>query len=159
MDTAMILGMILVIVGIVLLGVEMMIPGFGIPGISGIIAVVVGIIFMADTLEEGILIALIVLAIVGVMLVLVINLFSRGKLKSPIILEENLNTEKGYISAADLKYLEGKTGTAATDLHPTGRGSFDGIEFDVITEGKFITKGAVIEIYKVEGSNLIVREK
>ena len=36
MDTLMILGIILFIAGFILIAIEMVIPGFGAPGISGI---------------------------------------------------------------------------------------------------------------------------
>ena len=37
-------------------------------------------------------------------------------------------------------------------------GNFDGVSFDVLSEGKYISKGAKLEIIKVSGSRLIVRE-
>jgi membrane-bound ClpP family serine protease len=51
----------------------------------------------------------------------------------------------------------GKQGVAATDLRPSGVGNFDGIEFDVITEGRYIIKGTKLVIYKVYGSKIIVK--
>ena len=79
-------------------------------------------------------------------------------LHSPIVLEEEQKKEEGYISSGDLDYLLGKQGTADTDLRPTGVGNFDGVSFDVLSEGKYISKGAKLEIIKVSGSRLIVRE-
>ena len=70
---------------------------------------------------------------------------------------EELNKEKGYISSKDLNYLLGKKGKAYTDLRPTGIGDFDGVHFDVISKGEYITKGTPIVIYEVEGSKLIVK--
>jgi len=154
----MVLGIALIVIGFILIGIEMIIPGFGAPGITGIICMIAGLFLTADTIEEGIIILLIVLALLAVMLVIILRLLAKGKLKSPIILKDEISTEGGFISSNDLKYLLGKKGTAATDLRPAGRGNFDGVEFNVISESKYIIKNTPIEICKVEGSKLIVKE-
>ena len=59
----------------------------------------------------------------------------------------------------DLQYLLGKKGIAETDLRPTGVGNFEGVNFDVISEGRYISKGADLEIIKVNGSKLMVKER
>lgn len=158
MEVLEIIGIILFIAGFILLGIEMVIPGFGVPGVSGIICLLVGIFLTADTIEEGIIILLIILALLGVMLAIILKLLASGKLKSPIILKDELTTENGFISSNDLNYLLGKKGTATTDLRPAGRGNFDGVEFDIMSESQYISKDTAIEIYKVEGSKLIVKE-
>jgi membrane-bound ClpP family serine protease len=74
-----------------------------------------------------------------------------------LILKDEQNKEKGFISNNDLNYLLGKQGIAITDLRPSGMADFDGIEFDVISEGKYISKDTKLVIYKVQGSKLIVK--
>ena len=120
-EWVMILGIVFIVIGFILIGIEMIIPGFGAPGISGIICMIIGLFLTADTIEEGIIILLIVLALLAVMLVIILRLLAKGKLKSPIILKDEISTESGFISSSDLKYLLGKKGTAATDLRPAGR--------------------------------------
>ena len=154
----MVLGIVLFIAGFILLGIEMVIPGFGVPGISGIVCLIGGLFLTADTIEEGIIILLIILALLAIMFAIILKLLSAGKLKSPIILKDELTTESGFISSNDLNYLLGKKGTAATDLRPAGRGSFDGVEFNIMSESKYIMKDTPIEICKVVGSKLIVKE-
>ena len=58
-----IIGIVLLIAGFVLVGIEMAVPGFGLPGISGIISLVLGIVFTADSVSEGIIMAIIVIVI------------------------------------------------------------------------------------------------
>lgn len=157
MEGLIILGIILFIAGFILLGIEMVIPGFGVPGISGIACLIIGLFLTADTVEEGIVILLVILALLTIMLVVILRLLSKGKLKSPIILKDELSTEEGFISSSDLNYLLGKKGVAVTDLRPAGRGSFDGVEFNIMSESKYIIKNTPIEICKVEGSKLIVK--
>lgn len=159
MDRIFIMGLILFIAGFVLIAIEMVIPGFGAPGVSGIICLGAGVFFTADTVEEGAFITVIVLALLGIMMAVMLWLLSKGKLRSPIILEEEQKKDEGYISSGDLNYLLGKKGVADTDLRPTGVGNFDGVSIDVISEGKYISKGAALEIVKVSGSKLIVKEQ
>jgi membrane-bound ClpP family serine protease len=153
----LVLAIALFITGFVLIGIEMITPGLHAPGIIGTGCLLVAIFMVSDTFEEGAIVTFIVLALLGIMLAVILGLLSRGKLKSPIILKEEQNKDKGYISSNDLMYLLGRQGIALTDLRPTGIGNFDGIDFDVISEGKYIPKDTKLVIYKVQGSKLIVK--
>ncbi|MBO5178561.1 MAG: serine protease [Lachnospiraceae bacterium] len=154
-----IIGIVLLIVGFVLAGIEMAVPGFGLPGISGIISLVLGIIFTADTVSEGIIMAIIVIVILGIMLAVAMALLGSKKMKSPMVLREDVKGEQGFLESSDLEYLVGKEGVAATDLRPAGKGNFDGIEFDILSGGSYIKKGQSIKISKVKDNKLIVIEK
>ena len=158
MEMLMWIGIALFIAGFILIAVEMVIPGFGAPGICGIICLVAGVFVTADSVEKGAFITVIVLALLGIMMALILWLLSKGKLRSPIVLEEEQRRDEGYISSGDLQFLLGKQGLAETDLHPMGVGNFDGVSFDVLSEGKYISKEAKLEIIKVNGSRLIVKE-
>lgn len=158
-DWFFLLAIALFIVGFILIGIEMITPGLHAPGITGTGCLVLAVFLVSDTFVEGAIVTIIVLALLGIMLAVILGLLSRGKLKSPIILKEEQNKDKGYISSNDLKYLLGKQGVALTDLRPTGVGNFDDIDFDVISEGKYISKGTKLVIYKVQGSKLIVKSQ
>ena len=69
-----------------------------------------------------------------------------------------MNKEEGYISSTDLQYLVGKKGVVTTDLHPAGKVRIEDVEFDVISDGAFLEKGALVEIYKISNSSLVVRK-
>ncbi len=157
MDGLTILGTILLIAGFILVGIEMVLPGFSIPGISGIICLVAGVFLLADTFVEGVFITVVVLAILGIIMAMVLWVFSKGKIKSPLILKEEQKKTNGYLSSSDLNYLLGRQGIAVTDLRPAGVVKIDGINFDVITGGTYISKGSCIEITKVEGAKLVVK--
>lgn len=156
-DATLIIAIILFVAGFILIGIEMAIPGFSIPGVSGIICLVVAVFLVSDSFIEGAIITLIIMALLGMMFAIILSILSKVKLKSPIILKDEQNKEKGFISSNDLKYLLGKQGVAVTDLRPSGTADFDGIEFDVISEGKYISKDTRLVIYKVQGSKLIVK--
>jgi len=159
MSTFEIIGVILLIIGFILIGVELAMPGFGLPGISGIISIIVGIVMTAETVSDGIVMAIISIVIVCIMLAVAMTLFSSKKLKGPIILNEDVKGEGGFLNSLDLEYLVGKEGTASTDLRPAGKGNFDGIDFDILSEGTYIVKGTAIRISRVRDNKLMVVEK
>lgn len=159
MDGLMVIGMLLLIAGFVLVGTEMVLPGFGAPGITGGICLVAGIFLTADSVETGLTITLIVAVILALMFTVILALFHMKKIKPPIVLQEELKAEKGYLSTSDLEYLVGKEGIAATDLRPVGKCDIDGIIFDVRSEGKYIAKGQKVRIIRIQGNTLIIKEK
>ncbi len=159
MTTFEIIGIILLLAGFVLVGVEMALPGFGVPGISGILCLVGGIILTAKSVSAGIVMAIVVIIILAVMLAVIMTILSSKKMKSPIVLREDVKGEQGFLSSSDLEYLVGREGIAATDLRPAGKGNFDGIEFDILSGGSFIKKGQSIQISRVKDNKLIVIEK
>ncbi|MDO4297451.1 MAG: NfeD family protein [Lachnospiraceae bacterium] len=158
MDGLALVGMILLTAGFILVGIEVVLPGFSVPGISGIICLVAGVFLLADSVMEAAFITIAVLALLGILMAVLLWMLSKGKLKTPIILEEEQHRAEGYLSSNDLKYLLGRRGFAVTDLRPSGVGKIDEINFDVMSEGNYISGGAEIEIIKVEGSKLVVRE-
>lgn len=157
MGAVLIIAIMLFIAGFILIGIEMVVPGFSVPGISGIICLVIAIFLVSDSFVEGAVIALVILVLLGIMFAIILGILSKAKLKSPLILKDEQNKENGFISNSDLNYLLGKEGVAITDLRPSGTADFNGIEFDVISEGKYISKDTKLVIYKVQGSKLIVK--
>ncbi len=152
-----IIGIILFIAGFVLVGIEMILPGFGVPGISGVICLIGGILLTADSFEEGITITIVVIVILGIMLTIIMTLLSSKKAKLPLVLDEDLGESTGFINSSDLEYLVGKVGVAETDLRPAGKGDFEGIEFDVRSESQYIVKGTKIKIIYLKENVLIVK--
>ena len=92
------------LLGLGLLIVEVFMPGFGLPGISGIILEVVSIVL--TYLWHGGLAALgmtlIILAVVGIVISLALRSVNKGRLsKSPIILNDEESTADGYVATRD----------------------------------------------------------
>lgn len=156
MEPIAILGLILLIAGFILVGIELLVPGFGAPGITGIICLVGGILCTAGDVEEGLTVTVIVVVVLAVMVTLVMTLFKR--VKTPIILDTEIKAEKGYINATDLEYLVGKEGIAVTDLRPAGKCDIEGVEFDVRTEGRYIERGGKVRISRIHEHMIIVKE-
>ena len=152
-----ILGMVLIIVAFVFIGIECVIPGFGVPGIVGIGCFVVGVALSASTIGEAIKLIAILLVLLAIFVFIVLTLLSKGIIKSPIALQEKLDKESGCISTEDLKYLVGRTGVAMTDLRPAGKISVDDLLIDVVSDGSYLEKGTKVQIFKVSNSSLMVR--
>lgn len=158
MDTLVWIGIALLIAGFVLIGIELVVPGFGAPGITGIICLVAGVFLVTDSLEEGILVTVVVIVILGILMAVIMGLMHYRKFKSPIILDTALRAEGVSLEASDLNYLLDREGIAITNLRPAGKGNFDGIDLDVVSEGTYIEKGSEIVIYKISSGRLIVKE-
>ena len=159
MEGLMVIGILLLVAGFVLVGVEMVIPGFGAPGIIGGVCLLGGILCTADDLEQGLTITVIVVILLAIMFAIILALFHMKKIKPPIVLQEEMKGQKGYLSASDLEYLIGKEGVASTALRPAGKCNIDGVEFDVRSDGRYIAKGSRIQIIRVQGNTLIIKEK
>jgi len=155
----MIIGIVLLVIGLILIGVEMIIPGFGLPGISGGICLVLGIFLASESVEQGLTLTVILVVIIAVMLTCVIVFFHFKKIKPPIMLNEEMKAENAFLNSYDLEYLIGKDGVASTDLRPEGKCDIDGVSFEVRSDGEFIKKGSKIKIIRIQGSALMVRLK
>jgi membrane-bound ClpP family serine protease len=158
MDGFMILGIVLLAAGFLFVGIETLIPGFGAPGILGGCCLVAGVFLIADSVQEAVIIVAVVLLLLAVLIFTLVTLLAKGRLKTPIILNDKMNKEEGYISSTDLQYLVGKKGVVTTDLHPAGKVRIEDVEFDVISDGAFLEQGTQVEIYKISNSSLVVRK-
>lgn len=156
MEPLVALGIVLLIAGFILVGIEMVVPGFGAPGISGIVCLIGGIILTAKNIEEGLTMTVIVVVILAVMMTVAMVFLKH--VKSPIILDTEIKSNKGYISISDMEYLVGKEGTAVTDLRPAGKCDIEGVEFDVRTEGRYILRGSKVIISRIHENMIMVKE-
>ena len=108
MGTVPVLGIVVLVVGIILIGVEFYMPGFGIPGIFGIIFTAAGIYLTGDNTYDRVLIGVIAIVIIAIMLVISIIVFNSKKVKSPIKLDTDLPAKDLFIEGKDMEYLIGR---------------------------------------------------
>ena len=158
MEATQILGIVVLLIGIILIGVEFYMPGFGIPGISGTICAVAGIFLTGRNATERVIVGVITIVIVAVMLVISIIVFNSKKVKSPLKLDTDLQGKNLFIEEKDMEYLIGKKGIAATDLRPSGKGEFDGVKLDISSTNSFIQKGTALVITAIKNNRIIVEE-
>lgn len=151
---------ICLIAGTILVIIEMFTPGFAVPGISGIILLLFGIVLSADSFFQGLVVFLLIMAILTILLIFVIRSATKGMLfKSPLILKNAETKENGFISNDDMQVFVGRVGKTLTLLRPAGTCDFDGVRLDVVTEGGFIDKNIPIKVIKVEGCRIVVAKK
>ena len=131
---------ICVLAGVILLIVEAFMPGFGVPGISGII----------------LLLAVAVLALVGVAISVSLKSASSGRLsKSDLILND---TETPPSENADMQLLVGKEGVVKNTLRPVGTAEFDCGKLHVTSDGEYVSEGQKVRIVRVEGTQIFVNK-
>ena len=149
------------VLGIGLLIMEALMPGFGIAGFSGIALEVVALVLTWQ--QHGTMatlgMLLIVLSVLAIAISTSLHSLTKGKLsKSSIVNSHTESTDAGYRSAEDMQVFLVREGTATTALRPTGLGEFDGIRLNVVSEGDFIENGTKIRVTQIEGSRIVVKK-
>jgi len=158
--------LLLVVSGIVLLALEVfIIPGFGVVGVLGIVAMLGGFALSlvgAGATPEAMLraagqVTVVLLIAIGLTLVL-LRFLPRLPFGRQLILEGEMPAKDGYASApeADRGWL-GTVGTAATVLRPAGLANLGGNRIDVVSDGEFIEAGEPIIVTRVDGNRVVVR--
>lgn len=149
---------ICVLAGVILLIVEAFMPGFGVPGISGIILLLAGVAM--TWYEYGAMVGLgttvAVLALVGVAISVSLKSASSGRLsKSDLILND---TETPPSENADMQLLVGKEGVVKNTLRPVGTAKFDCGKLHVTSDGEYVSEGQKVRIVRVEGTQIFVNK-
>ncbi len=176
-------GLVLVVLGLVLLGVELTVaPGFGIAGVIGVIAVLGGLFLSvlggeavtrddlhqalftvgtaATMLLAGGIVALVILPKAGRSRDLVLHAHP-GR---PAVMSAAEGPAAGQranpVAQADPPGRDSPgrvQGVALSDLDPAGFALIDGERIDVVTQDDHIPAGATVEIIRDEGYRRVVR--
>lgn len=173
---------VLFVLGIVLLGLEIfVVPGFGVFGISGILLMTAALVMASNTYDgmsageqfnqsmkslgtlAGALVTVIVVATVINRFLPSIPLLNRIILTPPGYAEADpsalkLDPELMGSSAGVDQISVGATGISESSLRPTGKATIAGNYIDVVSDGSYIDHGQPIEVVRVAGSRIIVRQ-
>ncbi len=165
--------LILFLVGVVLLIVELfIIPGFGVAGISGVALIGISLVlsmqeFVIPAFEwewemfhrNILLVVMNLLAAILGFAVLAAS-FQRFSFFGRLALTTAEDVESGYTVQPMLATGSpvGKSGRAITTLRPTGKAEIEGEVLVVEADGEYVSVGAPIEVIRLEGNNIIVRE-
>lgn len=149
------------LLGIGLLMLEAFMPGFGAPGITGVVLEVITLVLTWYThgpmATLGML--LVVLSVLAIAISMSLRSVASGKLKnSKIILKDTESNEAGYRSNEDMQVFLDRVGQTTTVLRPTGMADFDGVRLNVVSEGDFISAGENVQVIRIEGSRIVVRK-
>ncbi len=166
--------LILFIAGVILIMVEIFaIPGFGVAGVAGIIAMITGLtLSLVDNVvfEEpaftgeglGLLMKALSLVLVSILLGLIFSLWAARKLLtttafSNLSLTREQIREEGYIGVeTEQAGLVGESGVAHTVLRPSGRVMINNKIYDAKSEYGFIEKGEPIKVVRYETGQVYV---
>jgi membrane-bound serine protease (ClpP class) len=132
------------------------VPGHGIPGILGIIALVAAVLlafgfpffFIAiETVSTSVILTVICFA-------LLTRLFPQNAWIHRLALVDAQGAD--YVASSDFSSLRGEYGIASSYLRPAGVALFGDRRVDVLTEGEFIAAGTPIHVTRVEGARIFV---
>lgn len=160
--------LLLVATGTLLIGAEVfVIPGFGVAGLAGTVALVAGLGMTlvgagaTTSMVIGALgrVAISVLLAVGGGLV-VMRVLPHLPYGRRFVLNEDMKADLGYATAPDSdRAWLGRTGTAVSPLRPAGIAEIAGTRLDVVSDGGFIEALAEIEVTRVDGNRIVVRQR
>lgn len=144
----------LLVLGAILLFLETLLPGL-IAGVIGFLCLVAAVIlgYRDFGYQTGTLI------LAGVLVGLLIGtwcwlkFFPDSRMARKFISQGSV----GELGVEKPELLHG-TGTALTQLRPSGVALINGQRVDVVTEGGLIERGAAVRVVAVEGARIVVRE-
>ncbi len=157
-----IIPMVIILFGVLLLIIEVFVPGFGIFGISGSVLSVGGIVarmIMGATATQLIIMILSVASLVVISIILMLISAKCGLIKySPIIeTKTSVPVNYGKDNKVLVKTLLGKVTFATTEFRPVGKFEFNGELYEASTYGDYISKGQKIRIVEIKADRIYVR--
>jgi membrane-bound serine protease (ClpP class) len=159
-------------VGLVLLGIEVFVlPGFGIAGIAGIVALTVGVVLSLQDfvvpdpalpwqgellMHNGVAILGAVLGAFGLSLAVLRYVLPRvSRVVAGPYLEATLR--QAHAGPGDAAAVTvGSRGTAQTLLRPAGKMKCGDRLLDVVTQGEYIERGARLRVAELRGNTIVV---
>ena len=145
--------MIIAMLGLLLLFVEILMPGFGLFGILGTISLL-GTLATVFKLY-GFTAFMIMLIVVIIIFFGMIVFAKKSGLYNKVVLKEKQEA-KGF-DEAPLQGLLGKTGVTQTELKPFGTAEIDSKVVDVCSTGDFIDRGTKVQVVQITGKTVTVK--
>lgn len=151
--------------GLMALAVEVfVIPGFGVAGIVGILAIVASMVLAmmggyptaGDVAQALAVLGASLFITAAVVYAWLRHLPNSGRF-SGLLLKGAGHREAGFTTAPSRPELVGRDGTALTDLRPSGTARIGEERVDVITEGEYVAQGSRIQVVRSDGYRHVVR--
>jgi membrane-bound serine protease (ClpP class) len=162
--------LILFVFGLGLLAVEvMLLPGFGIAGVLGIVFMVaalvltlvglpLGVTFQTGAWVEPLMRVTAALVVTMVLMLLSLRVLPSSRAGRGLVLATSTASSEGFV-AHDASRLLGQLGTSESELRPAGVARFGSERVDVVSEGTFIARGKPVRVVQVEGVRVVVRSE
>lgn len=151
-DIALFLG------GLLFIAIEILTPGIGIFALLGVGAVLASFAMALGGDEYAAYILLGAAVVAAVLFVILLKRLPNSRLWSRMVLKASEKSEQGYVSARDYSPFIGRTGVVVTELRPSGTAVFGKEKLDIVSEGSYIEKGAIVEVVAAHGSRIVVRK-
>lgn len=146
---------VLLIVGLFLIGVELIVPGFGIFGILGALSLLTSWAVTIFTFKLGIFIVALEIVILYFAFYFIWKYIRKRQLYSNLILFDTLKEDKRKIG--NMEYFVNKEGICKTDLRPFGNVDFNGMIVEVLSDDGFVRKNSIVKATKFEDNKLYVK--
>jgi membrane-bound serine protease (ClpP class) len=151
--------------GAIALAVEVFVlPGFGVAGVVGTLAIVASMVLamMGARPSTGDIAQ--ALAVLGASLFITMaviyawlrHLPNSGRF-SGLLLRGSVHKSQGFVSAPNRGDLIGLDGVAVTDLRPSGTARVGQERIDVVTEGEYVPQGSRVQVVQSDGYRHVVR--
>lgn len=160
----------LFLAGVLLLGAEIFfIPGFGVAGVLGILAIGAALVLSLVNLDvdivlspvgihEALLRVAISLAGTAIAVALLFKFVPRTAFGQRLVLKEALASGTSITEPDGGERLSvGQTGKALTDLRPYGKARFGEQRVEVVSDGDMVPQGTTVRIVRIAGSRIEVR--
>lgn len=157
---------LLLVIGIGLIVVEaFVLPGFGIAGLGGALAIMASIYLslvsslstQSDFAVAASILSTVILVVLIAAWAILRSLPKSGRFtRSGLMLGDATSKETGYISAAVRNELVGATGVALTDLRPSGAARIGEERIDVVADSEYIAAGTQVKVVRSEGYRHVV---
>jgi membrane-bound serine protease (ClpP class) len=155
---------ILLGVGALLILAEVLVlPGFGVAGILGVVAVVMSIFLSMLGNLPSVTDLLVAMYVLGFSFILVfaggwqlLKWLPQDRRAQSILHRSTMSRELGYTSSERRPDLLGVQGIATTDLRPAGTARFGTESVDVVSAGPWVEAGTPIRVVRAEGYRHVV---
>ncbi|MBD3245525.1 MAG: hypothetical protein GF333_00755 [Candidatus Omnitrophica bacterium] len=170
-DLAQWADILLFVLGVGLIAIEIfVVPGFGVPGVAGLVCVLVSLYFALTpyvvprepwdffTLQKTVLMILgsVCAGVVGGIALLNYLYKIPGLRKFALLTEQERPRYQVPPSAMETMTI-GKEGRAYTDLRPVGRVQFGDDVLDAVSAEGFIEKGLRVKVIEISGNRILVK--
>ncbi|HXE58204.1 MAG TPA: NfeD family protein [Gemmatimonadales bacterium] len=156
---------ILLGLGLIALAVEaFVLPGFGIAGVLGLVALGSALVLamvgrlptFTDVLRASAVLGASLLITAAVFVAWLRHLPNSGRFAG-FLLRSATASDQGFLAAPVRHDLVGREGVALTDLRPAGLATVGDERLDVVTEGEFVASGSRVRVVRSEGYRHVVR--
>ena len=151
--------------GAIALAVEVFVlPGFGVAGVVGTLAIVASMVLAMMGARPSTGDVAQALAVLGASLFITMaviyawlrHLPNSGRF-SGLLLRGSVHKSQGFVSAPSRGDLIGQDGVAVTDLRPSGTARVGLEKIDVVTEGEYVPQGSRVQVVQSDGYRHVVR--